>query len=187
MFDVSSNKLQTLSTWTPKVWYGACSQQEELGHWEKERQALFQNLVCCLSRPHFKYWETHFILHVFYAGLRLLHLECEWPWQLWKLRHPTGQKVGVLRCMCVYVWECILTLVVLTLFPVLQLQPVRSGRTLHSSPSKHGCIWHHHFWATIDATHTSQETWTNTPRLVQTETLTSYKYRDHIMEWGKTN
>lgn len=44
-----------------------------------------------------------------------------------------------------------LTLVVLTLFPVLQDHPVRSGRTLHSSPSMHGCIWHHHFWATIDA------------------------------------
>lgn len=43
------------------------------------------------------------------------------------------------------------TLVVLTLFPVLQDQPVRSGRTLHSSPSIHGCMWHHHFWATIEA------------------------------------
>lgn len=44
-----------------------------------------------------------------------------------------------------------LTLVVLTLFPVLQDHPVRSGRTLHSSPSMHGCMWHHHFWATIEA------------------------------------
>lgn len=44
-----------------------------------------------------------------------------------------------------------LTLVVLTLLPVLQDQPVRSGRTLHSSPSIHGCMWHHHFWATIEA------------------------------------
>lgn len=44
-----------------------------------------------------------------------------------------------------------LTLVVLTLFPVLQDHPVRSGRTLHSSPSMHGCIWHHHFWATMEA------------------------------------
>lgn len=111
---------------------------------------------------------------------------------------PKGQSFCFEVCLYAYmyvcvqyvyvgVWEYILTLVVFTLFPVLQLQPVRSGRTLHSSPSKHGCIWHHHFWATIDATHTSQETWTNTPRLVQTETLTSYKYRDHIMEWGKTN
>lgn len=32
------------------------------------------------------------------------------------------------------------TFVVLTLLPVLQLHPVRSGRTLHSSPSIHGCI-----------------------------------------------
>ncbi|TNN31741.1 hypothetical protein EYF80_058102 [Liparis tanakae] len=30
-------------------------------------------------------------------------------------------------------------------------QPVRSGRTLHSSPSMQGCIWHHHFWATMEA------------------------------------
>lgn len=43
------------------------------------------------------------------------------------------------------------TLVVLTLFPVLQLHPFRSGSTLHSSPSMQGCIWHHHFWATMDA------------------------------------
>lgn len=43
------------------------------------------------------------------------------------------------------------TLVVLTLLPVLQDHPVRSGRTLHSSPSMHGCIWHHHFWATMEA------------------------------------
>lgn len=46
---------------------------------------------------------------------------------------------------------CTLTFVVLTLFPVLQLHPVRSGKTLHSSPSIHGCIWHHHFWATMEA------------------------------------
>lgn len=43
------------------------------------------------------------------------------------------------------------TFVVLTLLPVLQLHPVRSGRTLHSSPSIQGCIWHHHFWATMEA------------------------------------
>lgn len=43
------------------------------------------------------------------------------------------------------------TLVVFTLFPVLQLHPLRSGNTLHSSPSIHGCIWHHHFCATIEA------------------------------------
>lgn len=43
------------------------------------------------------------------------------------------------------------TLVVLTLFPVLQLHPLRSGSTLHSSPSMQGCIWHHHFCATMDA------------------------------------
>lgn len=44
-----------------------------------------------------------------------------------------------------------LTFVVLILFPVAQLQPFRSGRTLHSSPSRHGCIWHHHFCSTIEA------------------------------------
>lgn len=43
------------------------------------------------------------------------------------------------------------TFVVLTLFPVLQLHPLRSGSTLHSSPSMQGCIWHHHFCATMDA------------------------------------
>lgn len=37
------------------------------------------------------------------------------------------------------------------MLPVLQDQPFRSGRTLHSSPSIHGCIWHHHFWATMEA------------------------------------
>lgn len=47
---------------------------------------------------------------------------------------------------------CPLTLVVFTLFPEEQLQPFRSGRTLHSSPSRHGCIWHHHFCSTIEAT-----------------------------------
>lgn len=41
--------------------------------------------------------------------------------------------------------------VVLILFPVAQLQPLKSGRTLHSSPSRHGSIWHHHFCWTIDA------------------------------------
>lgn len=43
------------------------------------------------------------------------------------------------------------TLVVFTLFPVLQLHPLRSGSTLHSSPSMQGCIWHHHFCATMEA------------------------------------
>ena len=37
-------------------------------------------------------------------------------------------------------YVCTPTFVVLTLLPVLQLHPVRSGRTLHSSPSIHGCI-----------------------------------------------
>lgn len=45
----------------------------------------------------------------------------------------------------------LLTLVVFTLFPDEQLHPFRSGRTLHSSPSRHGCIWHHHFCSTIEA------------------------------------
>lgn len=44
-----------------------------------------------------------------------------------------------------------LTFVVLTLLPVLQDQPVKSGKTLQSSPAMHGCIWHHHFWATMEA------------------------------------
>lgn len=52
---------------------------------------------------------------------------------------------------CVLIPDYRVTLVVLTLFPVLQLQPFRSGRTLHSSPSIQGCIWHHHFCATIEA------------------------------------
>lgn len=57
-------------------------------------------------------------------------------------------RVGSGPCVCVGQKP---TLVVLTLLPVLQLHPVRSGRTLHSSPSMHGCIWHHHFWATMEA------------------------------------
>lgn len=44
------------------------------------------------------------------------------------------------------------TRVVFTLFPEEQLHPFLSGRTLHSSPSRHGCIWHHHFCSTIEAT-----------------------------------
>lgn len=52
------------------------------------------------------------------------------------------------------------TFVVLTLLPVLQLHPVRSGRTLHSSPSIHGCIWHHHFWATMEAEGREKRTYT---------------------------
>lgn len=47
---------------------------------------------------------------------------------------------------------CPLTLVVFTLFPEEQLHPFRSGRTLHSSPSRQGCMWHHHFCSTIEAT-----------------------------------
>ena len=43
------------------------------------------------------------------------------------------------------------TLVVLTLCPVLQLHPERSGSTLHSSPSRQGSIWHHHFCRTMEA------------------------------------
>lgn len=43
------------------------------------------------------------------------------------------------------------TLVVFTLLPLLQLQPERSGRTLHSSPSRQGSIWHHHFCSTMEA------------------------------------
>lgn len=43
------------------------------------------------------------------------------------------------------------TLVVFTLLPLLQLHPERSGRTLHSSPSRHGSIWHHHFCSTMEA------------------------------------
>lgn len=43
------------------------------------------------------------------------------------------------------------TLVVFTLLPLLQLQPERSGSTLHSSPSRHGSIWHHHFCSTMEA------------------------------------
>lgn len=45
----------------------------------------------------------------------------------------------------------LLTFVVFTLFPEMQDQPVRSGRTRHSSPSRHGSILHHHFWRTMDA------------------------------------
>lgn len=43
------------------------------------------------------------------------------------------------------------TLVVFTLLPLLQLHPERSGSTLHSSPSRHGSIWHHHFCSTMEA------------------------------------
>lgn len=45
----------------------------------------------------------------------------------------------------------LLTFVVFTLFPETHDQPVRSGRTRHSSPSRHGSILHHHFWRTIEA------------------------------------
>lgn len=45
----------------------------------------------------------------------------------------------------------LLTFVVFTLFPETHDQPVRSGRTLHSSPSRHGFILHHHFCRTMEA------------------------------------
>lgn len=44
-----------------------------------------------------------------------------------------------------------LTLVVLILFPEEHIHPELSGRVLHSSPSRHGSISHHHFPITIDA------------------------------------
>lgn len=66
-----------------------------------------------------------------------------WIQQVWKCR-----KGGVfILCISVCLF---LTLVVLILFPEAQLQPFRSGSTLHSSLSRHGCIWHHHFCSTIE-------------------------------------
>lgn len=81
------------------------------------------------------------------------------------VKEEVGHSVlSLTMCVCVrihlsvkFVWDgerkivSTPTFVVLTLLPVLQLHPVRSGRTLHSSPSMHGCIWHHHFWATMEA------------------------------------
>lgn len=75
------------------------------------------------------------------------------------------------RFMCAYMHPLIqfrdsetitarlLTLVVFTLFPEMHDQPVRSGRTLHSSPSRHGSILHHHFWRTMEAgeKHTTEQ------------------------------
>lgn len=81
------------------------------------------------------------------------------------------------------------TFVVLTLLPVLQLHPVRSGRTLHSSPSIHGCIWHHHFWATMEAGGREQSTYTalkdsfrlsTAPRRHISERLTSNRNNFHM-------
>lgn len=48
------------------------------------------------------------------------------------------------------------TLVVFTLLPLLQLHPERSGSTLHSSPWRHGSIWHHHFCSTMEAGETRE-------------------------------
>lgn len=70
------------------------------------------------------------------------------------------QRLNVLFLSDINDWEWgdnerdVCTFVVLILFPVAQLQPLRSGRTLHSSPSRHGSIWHHHFCWTIEAEHT---------------------------------
>lgn len=74
---------------------------------------------------------------------------------------------AVSLCVCVYFlpWEwmsvpnfkCIckcmrgLTLVVLILFPEEHIHPELSGSVLHSSPSRHGSISHHHFPITMDA------------------------------------
>lgn len=44
-----------------------------------------------------------------------------------------------------------LTLVVLILFPEEHIHPELSGKVLHSSPSRHGSISHHHFPITMDA------------------------------------
>lgn len=40
---------------------------------------------------------------------------------------------------------------VLILFPEEHIHPELSGKVLHSSPSRHGSISHHHFPITIDA------------------------------------
>lgn len=40
---------------------------------------------------------------------------------------------------------------VLILFPEEHIHPELSGRVLHSSPSRHGSISHHHFPITMDA------------------------------------
>ena len=48
-------------------------------------------------------------------------------------------------------WPPLGTLVVLTLCPLLQLHPDRSGSTLHSSPGRQGSIWHHHLCRTMEA------------------------------------
>lgn len=96
------------------------------------------------------------------------------------------------------------TFVVLTLLPVLQLHPVRSGRTLHSSPSIQGCIWHHHFWATMEAGGREQSTYTvlkdsfrlyTVPRWCISERLTSNRNNFYMNnttsvlvspQWGAT-
>jgi len=59
--------------------------------------------------------------------------------------------------MYVFVYEMMfsilraLTLVVLILFPEEHIQPELSGSVLHSSPSRHGSISHHHFPITMEA------------------------------------
>lgn len=40
---------------------------------------------------------------------------------------------------------------VLILFPEEHIHPELSGKVLHSSPSRHGSISHHHFPITMDA------------------------------------
>lgn len=66
---------------------------------------------------------------------------------------PMGASRPTARLLspCHAAWGYRVTLVVFTLLPLLQLHPDRSGSTLHSSPSRHGSIWHHHFCSTMEA------------------------------------
>lgn len=80
-----------------------------------------------------------------------------WPWSippLQALGHIlllTGAPAPTPRLVSLLHGGYRVTLVVFTLLPLLQLHPERSGSTLHSSPSRHGSIWHHHFCSTMEA------------------------------------
>lgn len=75
------------------------------------------------------------------------------------------------------------TLVVFTLLPEMHDQPVRSGRTRHSSPSRHGRILHHHFCRTIEAEDIQEEEedlfflqWRNGRRFFNRQPLTLHTF-----------
>jgi len=83
--------------------------------------------------------------------------------------------------MYTFAVECVgaLTLVVLILFPEEHIHPELSGRVLHSSPSRHGSISHHHFPITMDAAEGEDRSTTRKVSLLQRHVVTCLPMQAH--------